>query len=219
MMESEGAGSLFSVLERCRTNRFSGLIHVYSEERALSVWFVRGNLAHADNPEGETGWKALESLKGLRPLTVHEVADELPPQRTIRVETVRLLRAMRLFENEKKVSKMHVPVPFHLRLQKKFDELKHKVTGLQSFEIRRLMESGALIDVQGGGEKQPANSNVESRTIVEKDPRGARWTQQYGNRQLRVIADESISTTELMWAGNELWNEFEKLNGFPENES
>jgi hypothetical protein len=213
MTNSDTTGNLFNILERCRTSRYSGMIHVHADERELSVWFVRGNLAHAENPEGETGWKALESLKGRQPISVTELADELPPQRTIRVDTVRLLRAMKVFEAEKKSAKMHVPVPFHVRLQKKFTELKQKVSGLQSFEIRRLMESGTLSDSAQTGERESGVGPGDSRTIIEKDPRGSRWTQQYGNRQLRIIGDESLSTTELMWVGSELWQELEKLKG------
>ncbi|MCB1058650.1 MAG: DUF4388 domain-containing protein [Calditrichaeota bacterium] len=212
MMNADGRSTLITTLDRCRTSRYSGLVCLRSDTQELLVWFVRGNLAHAENPDGETGWKALESLKGHTLLEFSEEPDALPPQRTIRVDTVRLLRAMRISGADKKSASMHVPVPLHLRLQKKFGELKQKVTGLQSFEMRKLMESGVLSNSNESKESDGGRVSSEARTMVEKDPRGARWTQQYGNRQLRIIADETISTTELMWAGSELWHELERLN-------
>lgn len=204
-MSTKRTATLLDVLERCRVKRFTGRVSLDSISDELSVWFVRGSLTHAETSTGETGWKALESVKSALTVTARELAGELPPQRTIRVETVRLINAMRSFQKVKPAVVMHVPVPFHARLRIKFAELQKKVSGLQSFETTRRS------DVDGVETQAPHGDLDQRRTIVEKDPRGSRWTYCFGSERLVVTGDESVSTTELMWAGAELQREMDRL--------
>ena len=59
-MESHNESNLLETLERYRVRRFTGKISVENELTTADIWFVRGNLTHVENRNGETGWKALE---------------------------------------------------------------------------------------------------------------------------------------------------------------
>lgn len=196
--------SMLNVIENCRVNRYSGMIKFEIGSEQLSLWFVRGNLAHAGSSNGGVGWKALEAAKSESVVSVFKSDGELPPERTIRVDTMRLLKAMKSSLPTHAPRAMHVPVPLHARLQQKFMELKHRVAGLKSFET--IQAASRIIERPSGVE-----SNLE-RTILEKDPRGAKWTHLAGEMQLVLRGDENISTSEIMWAGSELWKEIDKAN-------
>lgn len=207
-MSNDDRSTLLDIMEQCRVRRYSGAVNVKCEHNALMIWFVRGNLTHAETRDGLSGWKALEALNVEPRLAPQEMPDELPPQRTIRVETSRLIRAMKLSQRARAIPAMSVPVPFHARLQLKFQELKHRITGLQSYEA-----IGVAAQSDSSSSGGPAStSDSKERTIVEKDPRGSRWVHQDQNRKLILKADDSISTAEIMWAGAELWKELDRLN-------
>lgn len=210
-MEIATNSTLLDVMESCRVRRFSGAVQFRTAELLLKIWFVRGSLAHAMNSAGESGWTALESLKAEVNLAVQELADELPPQRTIRVDTFRLIKAMKSSFKSKRPAPMHVPMPLHARLQQKFNELSQKVTGLKSFETVNL--DAQLSSNQGKSHDFTGKNDASSadRTIMERDPRGAKWIHRTANHQLTVQGDESITTTELMWVGSELWRELDRL--------
>ncbi|MBL0061089.1 MAG: hypothetical protein IPP40_06265 [bacterium] len=196
-------GSLLSVIENCRTRHYSGSVALELGDSALTVWFVRGNLAHAECSNGDIGWKALEVTKSVLVTAVKKCEGELPPERTIRVDTSRLLKAMNATQGVSTQRAMHVPVPLHSRLQQKFSELKHRISGLKNFETMQssaTSESGAKV------------ANGVERTILEKDPRGSKWTHLSDEKQLVLRGDETITTTELMWAGAELWKELDSAN-------
>ncbi|MBK6909757.1 MAG: hypothetical protein IPH10_02300 [bacterium] len=198
-MESHNESNLLETLERYRVRRFTGKISVENELTTADIWFVRGNLTHVENRNGETGWKALEGLKG-GTLSCAELMDALPPQRSIRVETGRLLKAMRSSAGAQREAALRVPVPLHLRLQTKFMELRNRISGLRAFELSRAKH-----------ERESSRGSGE-RLILERDPRGCRWTHRNSQNELTVRGDESTTTTELMLAGEEMWREFERLN-------
>ncbi len=196
-------GSLLSEIEQCRSRHYSGSVTLELNDSSLTLWFVRGNLAHAECSNGDVGWKALETAKSVTISTVQKREGELPPERTIRVDTSRLLKAMVSTQIVALQRPMQVPIPLHSRLQQKFSELKHRITGLKSFETIR--SSAAL---EGVG----SITNGTERTILEKDPRGSKWTHLSDEKQLVLRGDETITTTELMWAGAELWKELDSAN-------
>lgn len=199
--------SLLEILEKQRVNRFTGSMTVSNAKSSLQVWFVRGNLAHAENSSGDRGWKALEGAKSSVIADIDLSSGDLPPERTIRVDTARLLRAMNVSGERHSRQEMQVPIPLHSRLQQKFNELRHKSSGLKSFESsRRVLGSG---EVRGNGIRPECH---EERIIIERDPRGAKWVHQKGDKQLAVCSDDSVSTSELMWVGEELWREYLLLN-------
>lgn len=197
-MDKVDNDSLLSVIENCRIRRFSGSVIFEFNNSSLTLWFVRGNLAHAECSNGDTGWKALEAGKSVSVSTVEKREGELPPERTIRVETSRLLKAMIATQCISTQRAMYVPIPLHSRLQQKFSELRHRISGLKSFET---MQTPATLD----GDSR--NINSTDRTILEKDPRGSKWTHLSKDKQIVLRGDETVTTTELLWAGAELWKE------------
>ena len=196
--------SLLEAIEHCRTRSYSGAISFELDESSLTLWFVRGNLAHAERSNGDVGWKAIEATSSNTIATIHRNDGELPPERTIRVDTSRLLKAMTSTQSGSPQRAMRVPVPLHARLQQKFSELRLRITGLKSFET---MQTPVGVNAEGEG----SNENSD-RTILERDPRGSKWSHVTGDRRLVLRGDETITTAELMWAGSELWKELDSAN-------
>jgi len=201
-MESLRENTLLEALERYRVRRFTGRLTIENEYDGVAVWFVRGNLTHVENRSGETGWKALEAVKGGL-VKCAELMDDLPPQRSIRVETGRLLKAMRASTAIRSEPRMHVPVPLHLRLQSKFTELRGRFSGLRAYEVGK-RDATSCAGHESDGQ--------DERVILERDPRGCTWTHLRAATVLTVRGDENAVTSDVISAGEELWRELEKLS-------
>lgn len=212
-MRTSAQPSLLDIVGQKSNGNYTGALTVYDGQSAIQLWFVRGNLAHATSSTGETGWKALEGSCGSISEIVEESEGTLPPERSIRVDTGKLLKAVRSVVGSRSIQRMYVPVPLHSRLQAKFAALRKKSSGLRSYE------TGLSPHDPRQTPDISESEGTRDRIVVERDPMGSTYIHKLGVQQLIVRGDENITTAELMWAGNELWKELlTEAQGRTENE-
>lgn len=211
-MKSSGKQSLVQLLQTFLKQMVTGCAKCSDQGRTLQLWLVRGETVHASNNQGATGWDALAWANDLSLHVTVLDTDELPPQRTIRVSTQRLITALEHVQSNGERRRLSVPVPFHERLQNKFREVQKRVNGLHSLETHEEVRSSLLecpTDDHGAIGNAPIASG--ERIIVEVNPRGAKWLHQIGGQEISINGDNHVTTSDLMWAGEELRREFNRL--------
>lgn len=219
-MESSTEMKLSRILQSYLELGFTGSIFCARREHALQIWFVRGELVHATTNDGAIGWDALAGAKQQDLHVISLVPDELPPQRSIRISTVRLLEALTHVQSSSARDRMTIPLPFHERLQSKFREVQRRVNGLKTFESHegKTANQSSTWTV-ALGEKQVSPADASERIIIEVNPRGAKWLHHAHGQELLISGDNNVTTTDILWAGEELRREFNRLNKeAPENE-
>jgi len=200
--------SLREIGQKLSEEKFSGSVTCADLDVTVKLWFVRGEIVHASSPDGSVGWEALTGAMRLR-LEIRSVEpDALPPERSIRVSSSRLLDALGHSEHQHHREEIYVPVPFHARLQNKFSEIQRRISGLRSLETQ---ESAAPHRAETSS--RPVDSQLSGdRVIIEVSPRGAQWQHHSHGQELTINADNTVSTSDLMWAGEEMRKELHRLN-------
>ncbi|MBK6767050.1 MAG: DUF4388 domain-containing protein [bacterium] len=209
--------SIHEIGRRLCAEHYSGTVTCTGADRELHLWFVRGEIVHAAAKDGAIGWEALAGVKNLQLEVAALESGVLPPERSIRVATDRLLEALSHSGAVGSRNGVHVPLPFHARLQNKFAEIQRRVKGLRALEAHESLTSAdhPAPAANDAGQDQ----SVGDRVIIEVSPRGAQWQHQSHGQELKISADGSVSTSDLMWAGEEMRREFNRLNKeMPPNE-
>lgn len=219
-METASTQTLTQLLQRFLEQKFTGCITCADHVRTQQLWIVRGELVHAATNEGVIGWDAISGAKQVNQQILAVEADELPPQRSIRLGTARLLDALTHVPDNQAHDRMNVPLPFHERLQNKFKEVQKRVNGLKSFETHEEQANNEVAKPVEETDVEPARGAAPSeRIIVEVTPRGAKWLHQSHGQELTISGDNNVTTSDLIWAGEELRREFNRLSKeTPDNE-
>jgi hypothetical protein len=201
------AGTIREILGSQHRVGFSGRMEFSGDQLSLRVWMVRGEIAHAQCGTGISGWQAIETSASRRVSSHFMVEDELPPARTVRLETASLVRALKHFEGAPVTPGPYSPVPLHTRLEERYSSLKCRMSGLVGFEahVKSIAECAeqnfeALAEV-------PRDPEDGDRVIIEQTPRQSRWEFRHRDRRLVLIGEAGLMTGDLLWAGEQLRKE------------
>ncbi|MCB9366699.1 MAG: hypothetical protein H6506_00115 [Calditrichaeota bacterium] len=206
-MNAAQTPTMLTVLRDFYHESFSGCARLKCGNDTLTLWFVRGALTHAKNEGGEVGWHALSSASKCRTEVVGKDASELPPERSVRLTPERLFAVLEDELGRNGKAQQFAPIPLHAHLEARFREMKKRINGLSSLHTRASQPSpqteSANTSHSGAAERE--------RIVLEIGPRGATWTHIGDGQEILLEADTSLSTAELLRAGEELMMELGQL--------
>lgn len=206
------AGTMREILGEQQRVGFSGRLEFSGDGTTLRVWMVRGEIAHAQSESGLTGWQAIEASASRKLSSHFLVEQELPPARTVRLETASLIRALKHFEAAPSSPELYSPMPLHVRLEERYSALKSRMSGLVGFEahIKRIVERVEQKEVNAS-EDTTQGSGDGDRVIIEQTPRQSRWEFRHRDRRLVLIGEAGLMTGDLLWAGEQLRKELLRI--------
>lgn len=201
------AGTIREILGNQHRIGFSGRVEFSGDGLNLRVWMVRGEIAHAQCESGLSGWQAIETSASRRVSSHFKVEHELPPARTVRLETASLVRALKHFESAPASPELFSPVPLHVRLEERYSSLKNRMSGLVGFEAH-VKNIQKLSEEKHEAQMAELEDSAEGdRVIIEQTPRQSRWEFRHRDRRLVLIGEAGLMTGDLLWAGEQLRKE------------
>lgn len=197
--------SLLDLLKAYGGSNYSGQTTCESKRGQLILWFVRGHLVHAHSQSAGDGWDALKTAATEAIEVTAESPESLPPERSIRVSLSRLIKSLEEEHRSVNHDRMYIPIPLHAQLLLKFKELQKRVRGLSDIQAYSIAGSDDGLECRSNADKSGSESS--ERILIELGPRGATWTHYANGEEVSLKGDSTLTTSELMRAGEELISE------------
>jgi len=193
---------------------WSGVLRVRAAGRNASVWFVKGQVAHALLRDGKNRIEGLEALENTA-LWIEGTfmldAGELPPARTIRLKMEDILASLKHAADEPVEQTESQTDRMATQLTSVLDSLRERVPGLESLSVL----NGALVEATTAHDlKERGWLNDQLRSYCDDDTvQPEKFFMQQGDHSLLILKRGQLATVlsartgtapeAMFWAGEE----------------